>query len=209
MDHVVELSSYLEGVLRSYGELPPASEEFRKLAAPGEFVRFGSEIQMFMTALLAEAVKLPDSPGRTDCSKEQIASLRAKFIPFDRSYKVARQLLQIAVPVSTLKRKRHQKLHEFVDFYLGQYASFARYERLRSWLYRRTRKYEEWSKDYYARPEVKEAQRKKRPSKEAERERKRNEYWRSKGFASPPPRLPKSPPPQGLLDEEDPHPALQ
>jgi hypothetical protein len=202
-DHVVVLSEYLTGVLCSYGELPPTSVEFKRLAVPDEFNRFAVEIQRFMTDLLREAAKLPDSPGRVECTTSEIAALRQKFIPFDRSYKLARQLLQIAVPVSTFRRKRQHQLHELVQFYLTRFEVFGRYERLRSWLYRRTKKYEEWSSEYYARPEVKKAQREKRPSKEAERERKRADYWRKKGFAAPPPRLPKAPQPQGLLDDEE------
>lgn len=202
-DHVVELSEYLSEVLRIYGELPPVSEQFRKLATPSEFSKFAVEIQKYMDSLLREASLLPDSPGRAQCSASEIAALRAKFIPFDRSYKVARQLLQVAVPVSTIRRKRHQPLHVFVEFYLGQYDVFARYERLRSWLFRRTKKYEEWSKDYYASSAVQEARRQNRPSKEAERERKRRAYWLKKGFTTPPQRLPKMPHPQGLLDDGD------
>jgi hypothetical protein len=191
-DHAVKPSPFLDELLDQVGwvsDMKRDQKALKRIASEKEDLpQLREELDEFTNDVLQAMGKLV-SPGRRKIDQEEHNTLRARFVQVWRSYGIAKELLRI-VACSDHFRVVKIRIGFFglLKHYFQQHDQYKNYEVVRQWLYRQTAAGIEKEKKRNSSPERKKQIAASRPSKEAERERKRLAYWAKKGKEPPPKR---------------------
>lgn len=180
-------SPWLTKLLEEVGFRADAKRDQRRMSLLGsklhDYPVFRKEVESYCDQVLYAMGKL-ETPGRRVVTEDEVKALRRNIIPVWVSFRAAKELLRIASLVPQIRKP----FGDLMLYYFQDREEFRQYEVLRKWLWRRTVKGQEYSKEYNGKPERKRRIAENRPSKEAERERKRLAYWAKKGEPMPPKR---------------------
>lgn len=187
-DSAVAFTPKMLDALRIFGHLEATAVRFQwwKLNTRS-YQDLLADTKVFARQLLDAMAALPESPGRKRPSEAEVNQMRYQFIKVYRSWGGLKGIFRVIVGAHKAVRGKDVTVSDLCGHYIEQHEAYAKFERLRSWLWRRTVHYRTWYAEYTQRPEVRaRLARKVRPSKEEEAERKRLAYWAAKGKEAPP-----------------------
>lgn len=188
-------SNYLKEILESMKGLsivhPTMRERWENEPKGKPKLRaFWNELEAFSQELLAHMESLPPTPKRGErVTQEDERLLKAHFIPVEKSYNVAKDLIKIAHKALTLGKERapdgnaltvNYLFHELLEDQVKVDEKdnlvahpYRQFKRLKDWLLRRTEPGRRSAANRRVNPET-------------EKVRKREAYWRRKGIEPPP-----------------------